>query len=154
LENSSKANIKSNLLFSYNNGEWHVATATHDGNHLRLSIDDSDHFRSDAPVSMLNIQLGELYFGGLPPEFAVPKHALSSAAYFTGCISDVTVNGNIVNFANLSDYSGGVIGSCSRDLYGKFFAISRCFRFPKIFNFQPMSICTLTQSIILTDLQN
>jgi laminin, alpha 3/5 len=103
----------------YNNGEWHVATATHDGNYLRLSIDDTDHFRLDDPVAGLSIQYGDLYFGGLPPEFQATRHALSTTAYFTGCLSDVTVSGHIVNFANLTEYSGGVIGSCSRDLYGK-----------------------------------
>lgn len=55
---------------------------------------------------MLN---GNLYFGGVPSkvnaEAAISKH-------FAGCISDATLNGDIINFGNLTDIPHAVIGKC------------------------------------------
>uniref|UniRef100_W4VRR7 Putative response to misfolded protein n=1 Tax=Corethrella appendiculata TaxID=1370023 RepID=W4VRR7_9DIPT len=101
----------------YNNGEWHVVTATHDHNRLSLSIDDDDEYVSHKIPTPLYIPHGDIYFGGLPKGFVTPRGAISNEAYFVGCISDVTVNGQIVNFANLTDRSRTAqLDNCAKDL--------------------------------------
>lgn len=101
----------------YDNGEWHVVTATHDERRLKLSIDDIDVFDSDVTPPRLNIQQGEIYFGGLPKSYVPVQGAIASTAYFLGCISDVSINGQVVNFAISTDKKNAILNSCHRDLF-------------------------------------
>ena len=58
------------------------------------------------PTRMLH---GNLYFGGVPSKVDA-QAALSK--HFTGCISDATLNGVIVNFGNLTETPEAVVGKC------------------------------------------
>ncbi|EDV96510.1 laminin subunit alpha [Drosophila grimshawi] len=98
----------------YNDGEDHVVTVQHNENELRLSVDDDEDKRIGF-VQPLEIEGGDIFFGGLPDNFIPPKGAISNLAYFVGCISDVTVNGEIINFADSAEKKGGNINGCTQD---------------------------------------
>ncbi|XP_037900995.1 laminin subunit alpha [Glossina fuscipes] len=100
-----------------NDGEEHVVTVLHDGNQLRLSIDDMEDKRLPYPPEPLYIDMGDIFFGGLPENIKIPRDALANLAYFLGCISDVTVNGEIINFADSIEKKNGNINSCSNDIF-------------------------------------
>ncbi|XP_058060994.1 laminin subunit alpha [Anopheles bellator] len=102
---------------TYNDGEWHAVTAAHDHDRLTLVVDDEDPHYSPYPPEPLYIQNGDIYFGGLPKNYVTPMRALASTAYFMGCIEDITVNGQIVNFAALSDKRSAVLDQCSKELF-------------------------------------
>lgn len=102
-----------------NDGEEHVVTVLHDGNQLRLSIDDIEDKRSLTAPPPLVITSGDIFFGGLPESYTTPRDALSNTAYFIGCISDVTVNGEIINFADSIEKKNGNINSCPSDILGE-----------------------------------
>lgn len=53
-----------------------------------------------------------LYFGGVPSRVDA---ALALQPHFYGCISDATLNGEVVNFANLTDTYQVVVGKCLWD---------------------------------------
>uniref|UniRef100_A0A1B0CH53 Netrin axonal chemotropic factor n=1 Tax=Lutzomyia longipalpis TaxID=7200 RepID=A0A1B0CH53_LUTLO len=99
-----------------NDGEWHIVTATHDSQSLRLDIDDESHYGTDAPAPLLQISFGDIFFGGLPRNFRLPKNSLKTTAYFVGCITDVTINGDVVNFAESTDRTNAVLADCHPDL--------------------------------------
>lgn len=101
----------------YDNGEWHVVTATHQSNRLRLSVDDIFAADSEDPPSPLYIQNGDIYFGGVPKGFRAKSGTVSTDAYFLGCISDVTINSQPVNFASSVDRQNAVLDQCPRDLF-------------------------------------
>jgi len=44
---------------------------------------------------------------------------LASLAYFVGCISDVTVNEEIINFANSAEKKNGNINGCPPHVLGE-----------------------------------
>ena len=52
----------------------------------------------------------DFFFGGVPPEVDAETSMSNS---FVGCISDVTFNGKIINFAQLTDAPGAIIGRCT-----------------------------------------
>lgn len=63
---------------------------------------------------------GDIYFGGLPMNFRPPRNALSTLAYFTGCIEGVTLNGQVVNFANTTERMSGYLDYCPPKLFRMF----------------------------------
>lgn len=65
------------------------------------------------------IRGGDIFFAGLPDNYRPPKDALSTLAYFVGCINDVTVNGEIINFADSAEKKNGNINGCPEDVLGK-----------------------------------
>lgn len=100
-----------------NDGEWHTVTATHDSRSLRLSIDDSAHYEEPLGQSYLQIQHGEIFFGGLPRNYRMASHAMQTSAYFVGCISDANVNNGGVNFAETRDKHNAVLDNCPVDMF-------------------------------------
>ncbi|XP_058457360.1 laminin subunit alpha [Malaya genurostris] len=113
---SSKVELNTGDL-RYSDGEWHAITATHENDRLTLVVDDNDSFVSDEVPPPLYIGDAEIYFGGLPKNFITPKGSIVTPAYFWGCIRDVTVNGQIVNFANLKDKKSAILDHCSKDIF-------------------------------------
>lgn len=100
----------------WNDGNWHVVTAEHDQRKLKLSIDDTHEYTStEAPLPLI-VSYGEIYFGGLPSNFRPVKGALPNTAYFTGCIQDVTINTNTVNFASSHSKSNAILDQCPRGI--------------------------------------
>lgn len=101
----------------FNDGNWHVVTVTHDAKKLRMSVTEHEEFVSDFNTEQLHIENGDIYFGGLPKGFKTPRGVLASNAYFVGCISDVTIGGQMVNFANSTDRKNAVLDNCHRDVF-------------------------------------
>lgn len=102
----------------FNDSEWHYLIATHSTNKLRLSVDDAQEIVSSESANDLILEAADIYFGGLPKNFKIPRGALTSPAYFVGCISDVLINGPIVNFAESSDRKSAILDNCARDILG------------------------------------
>ncbi|CRK95483.1 CLUMA_CG008952, isoform A [Clunio marinus] len=100
----------------FNDGQWHVVTAIHNEKHLRLSIDDQYEYMSNEAPPTLSISYGEIYFGGLTKYFTPVRGALPNEAYFVGCIQDVTINTNEVNFASSTDKMNAILNNCPRDI--------------------------------------
>lgn len=67
----------------------------------------------------LEISGGDIFFGGIPDNYVPPKGAISTLAYFLGCIRDVTVNGETINFADSAEKKNGNINGCPQDILGK-----------------------------------
>lgn len=112
---SSKMELNTDTR-KFNDGQWHVVTATHDERKLRLYIDDVYEYTSSESPPTLLISFGEIYFGGLPKSFKPVRGALPNEAYFVGCIQDVTINTNVVNFASSTDKNNAILNSCPRDI--------------------------------------
>ena len=53
-------------------------------------------FSTDLPIDTD----GDMYFGGLPGDYALTSGATEQYLPFNGCIGDVTVNGALINFVN------------------------------------------------------
>ncbi|XP_015117099.1 laminin subunit alpha [Diachasma alloeum] len=87
----------------FNDNEWHVVTATHDPEALRLDIDDAENYQSTQYPPPLNIKYGNLYIGGIPN---------AERDSFIGCIGDATVNGGIINFANTKERPNALLDKC------------------------------------------
>lgn len=100
----------------FDDGNWHVATVMHDMRSLRISVDDQYEYASLSPPPPLYITNGEIYFGGLPRGFTPVRGGLPNDAYFVGCIQDVSINTNVVNFASSSDKSNAIHNTCPRDI--------------------------------------
>lgn len=86
---------------------------------MRLSVDGLPEIASIEDVPDLILENADIYFGGLPKGFKIPRGAIESPAYFVGCISDVLINGPIINFADSTDRKSVVLDNCARDLLGK-----------------------------------
>lgn len=76
-----------------------------DGNKEAAEKFDSNRGRgSGIPVKM--------FFGGLPDTIVPPSRASISDKAFIGCVSDTTINGELVNFAISSASYGEQLEKC------------------------------------------
>jgi len=112
----SSANELNTESMRFDDGLWHVVTAIHDDKKLKLSIDDIHEFETSEPPPILMISTGQLFFGGLQIGFKPIGGAVPNEAYFVGCIQDVTINNNVVNFASSTDKVNAVLNTCPRDI--------------------------------------
>ncbi|KAG8228153.1 hypothetical protein J437_LFUL002807 [Ladona fulva] len=105
----------------YNDGQWHVLTATYDSSSMHLDIDDYESFVSEEASQPMQIRYGKLYFGGVPTGFQIKSDAVANDTPFTGCLGEATVNGKVINFANATKGPYTVLGKCvtSGYEYGK-----------------------------------
>nr|XP_031828013.1 laminin subunit alpha isoform X2 [Nomia melanderi] len=94
----------------FNDNEWHVVTATHSKDSLKLDIDDTKNYSTDVEPPELNIPFGSLYIGGLSATFGIPP--TGEMTPFVGCIGDTTLNGVIINFANTTERPHAFLGKC------------------------------------------
>ncbi|XP_023289722.1 laminin subunit alpha, partial [Orussus abietinus] len=94
----------------FNDTEWHVVTATHNEKALRLDIDDTENYSTDAAPPALQFLYGSLYIGGAPVAFGL--NGIKEYHPFVGCIGDATLNGAIINFANTTERPHAVLGKC------------------------------------------
>lgn len=67
-------------------------------------------FRSENAPSPVRFLFSDFFFGGVPSDVDA---AASISHSFVGCIGDVTFNGKIINFAQLTDVPGATIGRCT-----------------------------------------
>lgn len=71
------------------------------------NVDNTVHRSPNKAVAM-RLLYSNLYFGGVPSKVDPSLARLM----FYGCIGHATLNGVIVNFANLTDISQATIGNC------------------------------------------
>ena len=103
---SSSAGIK------FNDNEWHVVTATHNDQALRLDIDDTENYFTDYTPPFLNIVDGSLYIGGIPNVLGDDDTSKTTMP-FVGCIGDTTLNGAIINFADTKERANAFLEKCT-----------------------------------------
>lgn len=91
---------------------------------FEFNIDFNVLFSSLNIPTPLDIENGAIYFGGLPKHYQTARAAIATNAYFTGCISDVTLNEEITNFAKHVERQSGVIDVCPDGILGRFMVTS------------------------------
>ncbi|XP_054012773.1 laminin subunit alpha [Hylaeus anthracinus] len=94
----------------FNDNEWHVVTATHTIDSLKLDIDDTKNYNTDFEPQPFFVPNGSMYIGGLPATFGILQTGMMTP--FVGCIGDATLNGAIINFANTTDRPHAFLGKC------------------------------------------
>lgn len=114
-----------------NDGDWHYVIAMRDENRLSLSVDNMP----DIVTEFANPQFVEntdIYFAGISKDGPLSTHG----PYFVGCISDVYINGPIVNLAESIERKHVVLDSCAREIIGNrmmsFVYIANVFKLAKI----------------------
>lgn len=120
----------------FSDNEWHVVTATHNTSSLRLDIDDTQTDSTETAPPALNIQRGNLYIGGLPNTLRKEESTKASSDLttpFIGCIGDATLNGMIINFANIVERPHALIGKCKNGEGCEFFENFCCLLFKFIY---------------------
>lgn len=60
-----------------------------------------------------------MYVGGVPRNLKVLRGTVGSEKPFFGCIADLTVNGNVKNFANTTDRRREILDRCTLDVVVK-----------------------------------
>lgn len=84
----------------YNDGAWHFITVTKIGKSIQLDIDDKSMVTTKYEGKKRIETTSPLYFGGIPPGIIInPSNVNSIDNSLVGCIGDVTINGNFINFA-------------------------------------------------------
>ncbi|KAK6179097.1 hypothetical protein SNE40_011531 [Patella caerulea] len=106
----------------YADGNWHYVSIMKDGLKLTMNIDDYEILETtaDSPRSDLLTET-PLYFGGVPTDYLIEDDMAPTLVRTVGCIGDVTVNMDSVNFASIveNDRIGATIGSCPLTEYEK-----------------------------------
>ncbi|KAI5729364.1 hypothetical protein M8J76_001799 [Diaphorina citri] len=92
----------------YDDGEWHTVLAIHNSSALVLIVDDRDQFKSGSPPNPIRFLSGNLYLGGVSSII----DSAASTNQFLGCIGDATLNGVVINFAELTDAPHTILGRC------------------------------------------
>ncbi len=60
---------------------------------LQLDVDDSEMVKTRGDGRRRIVTTSPLYFGGVPPGYAIVSQNVGTETRFIGCIGDVTVNG-------------------------------------------------------------
>ncbi|CAH0547112.1 unnamed protein product [Brassicogethes aeneus] len=100
---------------TFNDMKWHVVSMMHNEKELRVDFDDYGYKVTDAPPPPLHILYGHMYVGGLPTKIKPLASMVGSTVQFSGCITDLTVNGAVKNFANSTEKSNEYLASCVLD---------------------------------------
>lgn len=79
---------------------------------VTTSYKNTCYCRSPGTAVAMRLLYSNLFFGGVPSRVDA---ALALKPQFAGCIGDVTLNGVVVNFANLSDTLQATVGKCDLD---------------------------------------
>lgn len=80
--------------------------------------------RSDFYTKNLQINEGQIYFGGVPKSLRIPRNAVASTESFVGCISDATIGRTLINFANYTDRQNAQLDQCGADVFDETIAIA------------------------------
>jgi hypothetical protein len=98
----------------YNDGRWHYLTITKDPRNLQLDIDDTEILKTKITTREKATTTSLCYIGGVPSSYAVITDNVGSSTSFVGCVSDVNINDNAQNFAEVSPSNmvGAILASC------------------------------------------
>lgn len=102
----------------YNDSKWHAVSILIQQSVITLHIDDFTYFKIDVPSSdqlpMLN-QRYHLFMGGVPAETSMVSGASATKSPFIGCIRDVLIDANVVDFNSIIYHTGVEMSVCSVD---------------------------------------
>ncbi|RZC32304.1 Laminin G 2 and/or Laminin II domain containing protein [Asbolus verrucosus] len=108
--------IELNSKETFNDNQWHVVSVMHNSRELRMDFDDwGNRTVMDSHLPSLYFLHGILYIGGLPKKIVVSPGTVASELPFKGCIGDLTVKGNVINFANSTNKLNEILGKCILD---------------------------------------
>ncbi|ODM92461.1 Laminin subunit alpha-4 [Orchesella cincta] len=98
-----------------NDADWHAVTITRDRGVLSVNIDDLHDYRAVAPDGPLNLATpgSTLYLGGRPEDYQPREDSGASNQQFSGCLSDINMNGKRVEFADAVKQDSSVSQTCS-----------------------------------------
>ncbi|CAK9302646.1 unnamed protein product [Gordionus sp. m RMFG-2023] len=105
---------------SFNDGQWHNLNAIKNETSLHLNIDDLVDYGIPAPNQKIDTT-SPLFIGGISPLYhAVVDNftgAPDSSLYFAGCLSDVFINNELLDFTyiNPENRPNVLIGECQDD---------------------------------------
>ncbi|XP_030765960.1 laminin subunit alpha [Sitophilus oryzae] len=100
---------------TFDDGDWHVVSVIHNGTILRIDFDDLGNKVTDSTPPPLHVLHATMYVGGLPRRIRPLQGTVGSEEPFHGCITDLTVNGNVKNFANTTDKLLEILDKCILD---------------------------------------
>ncbi|ESO94906.1 hypothetical protein LOTGIDRAFT_144813 [Lottia gigantea] len=121
---SDPGNQRTQLESKYNkygDGNWHYISIMKDGLKLTINIDDYETVETVADGRISNLlTTSPLYFGDIPSDYDTRDLDLPSTTRTVGCIGDVTVNMQSVNFASIkeSDRRGVNLAGCPASFDG------------------------------------
>ncbi|KYB28643.1 Laminin subunit alpha-like Protein [Tribolium castaneum] len=125
---------------TFNDSLWHVVSVMHNDHELRIDFDDIDSRPLDTKPPPLFILHGTLYVGGLPRRVILSPGTVGSELPFRGCIGDLTLKGNVINFANSTDKFNEILGKCIYDKNYK--AIDKIDKEPTLPPLEPLGPAT------------
>ncbi|CAG9860176.1 unnamed protein product [Phyllotreta striolata] len=94
----------------YNDNEWHVVSVIHNHTYLRMDIDDTENQVTDTQPPFLHSLTAGLYVGGLPKRINQ-----TTTPQLFGCITDLTVNGRVMNFIKATAKHHVILDKCILD---------------------------------------
>jgi laminin alpha 3/5 len=100
---------------TFNDNEWHVVSVKQNDEGLRLDFDDIEPPVLNYAPPPLHFLHGTLYIGGVPRVITFSAGTVGSEIPFRGCIGDLTLKGNVINFANTTDKFNEILGKCILD---------------------------------------
>ncbi|KAL1517260.1 hypothetical protein ABEB36_001047 [Hypothenemus hampei] len=135
---------------TFNDSDWHVVSVVHDKKVLRVDFDDYGNKVTDATPPPLHILFGHIYVGGLPEKLNPLPGRVGSTQSFQGCIADLTVNGNLKNFANTTDKSNEILDKCILD--GDYLPFDpSVHQLPELTPFEEPTIAPITTQVTTTE---
>ncbi|XP_039301092.1 laminin subunit alpha-like [Nilaparvata lugens] len=108
---SGGAEVATSHQVNLADGQWHVVVATHHllQQQLSLHVDDYDMFVSETAPKPIRLLHPHVYLGGVPSS---EDAAAAIGPQFNGCLGDVTINGEVINFSQLTEVPGTTVGKC------------------------------------------
>ncbi|KAH1008402.1 hypothetical protein HUJ05_008957 [Dendroctonus ponderosae] len=135
---------------TFNDSDWHVVSVIHNNQFLRVDFDDYGNKVTDNPPPSLYILFAHMYVGGLPKTVRPLAGTVGSDRPFHGCIADLTVNGNVKNFANTTDKSFEILDKCVLDV--DYLPIDpSVHQLPSLVPFEEATIPPTTTQVIVTE---
>ena len=100
----------------YNDSKWHSVSILIQQSVISLHIDDYAHFKVDVPnqdqLPLLN-QRYHVFMGGVPAETVMVSGASPTKSPFIGCIRDVLIETEIIDFNSIIYHTGVEMNSCT-----------------------------------------
>uniref|UniRef100_A0ABM0M685 Laminin-like protein epi-1-like n=1 Tax=Saccoglossus kowalevskii TaxID=10224 RepID=A0ABM0M685_SACKO len=95
----------------YDDGEWHFVNFEKKGTGLSLVIDDTDTKEVDGTGKKKTTTSSPIYFGGTPSGYDITSQ-VPTRDEFIGCISDVSINSRLQDFAQSESAEDVSLAGC------------------------------------------
>lgn len=115
--NGNERSIKTERYF-YNDNKWHSVSIELDSNQMVVVVDDEQRFESENPSSE-TFSVSNIFVGGVSEVI----NSIQNLEYFVGCIGDIHLNNDYLNFANADKKFNVQFGSCPLSEAGEKFPL-------------------------------